>query len=39
MKRLTLALTVALALGGSAQAVILPGGYTSLSGRARAFSR
>ena len=38
MKRLTLALTVALALGGSAQAVILPGGYTSLSGTTTAAS-
>jgi len=38
MKRLTLALTVALALGGSAQAVILPGGYTSLGGTTTAAS-
>ena len=38
MKRLTLALAAALALCGSAQAVILPGGYTSLSGTTTAAS-
>lgn len=38
MKRPTLALAVALALGGSAQAVVLPGGYTSLSGTTTAAS-
>lgn len=38
MKRLTLALAAALALGGSAQAVVLPGGFTSLSGTTTAAS-
>jgi len=38
MKRLTLALAASLALGGSAHAVILPGGYTSLSGTTTAAS-
>jgi hypothetical protein len=38
MKRLTLALATAFALGGSAHAVVLPGGYTSLSGTTTAAS-